>query len=125
MSTIVACPRCALQVDVTAIGTVVGQPRFVPEVDRTGQTVGGFCLEARIGAGGMGTVYRAAPEAGGQPVALKFLAAPLSADPDLRGRFAREVKVMRGLSHPGIVRVLADGESDGTPWFAMELFTGG
>jgi hypothetical protein len=72
----------------------------------------------------MGTVYRAAPEAGGRPVALKFLAAPLGADPDLRGRFAREVKVMRGLSHPGIVRVLDDGQFDGMPWFAMELLSG-
>ena len=72
----------------------------------------------------MGTVYRAVPEAGGQPVALKFLSDPLIADPDLRGRFAREVKVMRGLSHPGIVRVLADGHCDGMPWFAMELLVG-
>ncbi|HEY7375407.1 MAG TPA: serine/threonine-protein kinase [Polyangia bacterium] len=124
MSTVVACPRCALQVDVAAIGTLAGPPRFVPEIDRTGQTVGGFRVEARLGAGGMGTVYRAVPESGGRPVALKFLAAPLGADGDLRGRFAREVTVMRGLSHPGIVRVLADGQSDGTPWFAMELLTG-
>ena len=124
MSAIVACPRCALQVDVTAIGTVAGRPRFVPEIDRTGQTVGGFLVEARLGAGGMGTVYRAVPEAGGRAVAVKFLANPLSADPDLRGRFAREVKVMRDLAHPGIVRVLADGECDGLPWFAMELLAG-
>jgi len=124
MSPVVACPRCALQVDVTAIGTVAGKPRFVPEIDRAGQTVGGFRVEARLGAGGMGTVYRGVPEAGGRAVALKFLSDPLGADPDLRGRFAREVKVMRGLSHPGIVRVLADGEADGMPWFAMELLAG-
>jgi serine/threonine-protein kinase len=111
-------------VDVTAIGTVAGPPRFAPEIDRTGQTVGGFRVEARLGAGGMGTVYRAVPEAGGRAVAVKFLAAPLGADADLRGRFAREVKVMRGLSHSGIVRVLADGECDGMPWFAMELLAG-
>lgn len=124
MSVVVACPRCALRVDVTALGTVAGQSRFAPEVDRTGQTVGGFRVEARLGAGGMGTVYRAVPESGGRPVALKFLAAPLGVDPDLRGRFAREVKVMRGLSHPGIVRVLEDGQFDGMPWFAMELLSG-
>ena len=108
----------------TAIGTMAGRSRFAPEIDRTGETVGGFRVEARLGAGGMGTVYRAVPEAGGKPVALKFLAGPLGADPDLRGRFAREVKVMRGLSHQGIVRVLADGECDGMPWFAMELLSG-
>ncbi|HMF40247.1 MAG TPA: serine/threonine-protein kinase [Polyangia bacterium] len=124
MSVIVACPRCALQVDVTAIGTVAGPPRFAPEIDRTGQTIGGFQVESRLGAGGMGTVYRAVPEAGGKAVALKFLSAPLGADADLRGRFAREVKVMRDLAHPGIVRVLADGQCDGLPWFAMELLTG-
>jgi hypothetical protein len=124
MSAVVACPRCALQVNVTAIGTVAGPPRFAPEIVRTGQTVGGFRVEARLGAGGMGTVYRAVPEGGGRAVALKFLSDPLGADPDLRGRFAREVKVMRGLSHSGIVRVLADGECDGMPWFAMELLAG-
>jgi hypothetical protein len=124
MSAIVACPRCALQVDVTAIGTVAGPPRFVPEIDRTGQSVAGFRVEARLGAGGMGAVYRAVPEAGGRPVAMKFLSNPLGADPDQRERFAREVKVMRGLAHPGIVRVLADGQADGMPWFAMELLSG-
>jgi len=67
----VACPRCALPVDVTSIGTVAGPPRFAPEIDRTGQTVGGFRVEARLGAGGMGTVYRAVPEAGGRPVAVR------------------------------------------------------
>ena len=55
MSPVVACPRCALQVDVTAIGTVAGKPRFVPEIDRAGQTVGGFRVEGRLGAGGMDT----------------------------------------------------------------------
>src|SRR4029078_12366118 len=100
----VAAPLVVLQYNVTPIGTLAGPPRFAPEIDRAGQTVGGFRVEARLGAGGMGTAYRAIPDGGGKAVALKFLSAPLGADADLRGRFAREVKVMRDLSHPGIVR---------------------
>jgi serine/threonine protein kinase len=124
----VACPGCALEVDLSRLGTVAGRPRFVPERDRTGATVGGYRLDARLGAGGMGQVYRGVRDGGGgqQParVAVKFLAAALAGDPPLRERFQREVKVLEGLDHPAIVRVLASGEDGGVPWFAMTLVDG-
>jgi serine/threonine protein kinase len=128
-STVLTCGACAAEVDASRAGTGAGPPRFVPELDRSGQTVGGFRLGERLGAGGMGTVYRAAARASGAgaaevEVAVKFLAPALAADADLVARFQREVELLRGLAHPGIVRVLDHGAADGVPWFAMELVAG-
>jgi serine/threonine protein kinase len=122
----VACPACAVEVDLSRLGTLAGKPRFLPERDRAGTSVGGYTVEARIGSGGMGHVYRAGRDtpAGREPVALKFLAASLAGEADLRARFLREVQVLQGLAHPAIVRVLASGEAGGVPWFAMNLVPG-
>src|SRR5436190_24074724 len=121
-SDVLTCGQCAAEVDVSRAGTGVGRPRFLPEIDRTGQIVGGIRLEARIGVGGMGTVYRgrpvteppAPPRA---PVAVKFLTPALAGEPDIAARFQREMEMLRGLRHPGIVRLLDHGASDGVPWF--------
>jgi serine/threonine-protein kinase len=110
-------------VDVTRAGTISGRPRFVPELDRSGTEVGGYRVDARLGGGGMGTVYRAtAPD--GATVALKFLAPAFADNPDVIARFAREIDMLARLEHPAIVRVLAHGTQDGTPWFAMALVEG-
>jgi serine/threonine protein kinase len=120
---VVRCSTCAAEVDVTRAGTISGRPRFVPEIDRAGTRVGDFRVEARLGGGGMGTVYRAAaPD--GAAVALKFLAPALADNPDVVARFAREIATLTRLEHPAIVRVLAHGTQDGTPWFAMALVEG-
>jgi len=120
---VVTCPACAAEVDVSRAGTQAGRPRFVPEIDRTGTAIGGYRVEALIGGGGMGTVYRAlAPD--GAPVALKVLSQALGATPAFVARFAREVETLAHLDHPAIVRVLANGTEDGVPWFAMELVDG-
>ena len=118
--------QCALEVDLSRLGTLAGKPRFLPERDRAGTTVGGYRIEARIGSGGMGHVYRAWRQTavGSEEVAVKFLAAGLAGDGNLRARFLREVQVLQGLSHPAIVRVQASGEADGVPWFAMTLVAG-
>jgi serine/threonine-protein kinase len=120
---VVTCSTCAAEVDVTRAGTISGRPRFVPEIDRTGTDVGGFRIEARLGGGGMGTVYRAAG-ADGANVAIKFLSPSLADNPDVVARFAREIDLLARLDHPAIVRVLAHGTHDGTPWFAMALVEG-
>jgi len=120
---VVICSTCSAEVDVTRAGTISGRPRFVPEIDRTGTEVGGHRVQARLGGGGMGTVYRAAaPD--GAIVALKFLAPALADNPDVVARFAREIELLTRLEHPAIVRVLAHGTQDGTPWFAMALVEG-
>jgi hypothetical protein len=120
---VVICSTCSAEVDVTRAGTISGRPRFVPEIDRTGTEVGGHRVDARLGGGGMGTVYRAAaPD--GTIVAIKFLAPALADNPDVVARFAREIDLLTRLAHPAIVRVLAHGTQDGTPWFAMALVEG-
>jgi hypothetical protein len=121
---VVTCTTCAAEVDVTRAGTISGRPRFVPELDRTGTEVGGYRIEARLGGGGMGTVYRATTLEGGAAVALKFLSPALADNPDVVARFAREIATLTRLEHPAIVRVLAHGTHDGTPWFAMALVEG-
>ena len=121
---VLTCDRCSAEVDVSRAGTAAGRPRFVPEIDRSGDTVGGFVLEGRIGAGGMGTVYRARRPGDAGPVALKFLSPALASEPDVVARFHREVKLLRSLEHPSIVRVIDHGDEAGVPWFAMELVDG-
>ena len=124
--TAVSCSGCALEVDLSRLGTVAGRPRFVPERDRTGTVVADWQVQRFLGAGGMGQVYRAerSGPAGPQAAALKFLAAGLAGEADVRARFSREVKLLEGLEHPAIVRVTASGEEDGVPWFAMTLIDG-
>jgi serine/threonine protein kinase len=124
--TAVSCSGCALEVDLSRLGTVAGRPRFVPERDRTGTVVAGWQVQRFLGAGGMGQVYQAERNGAAAPqvAALKFLAAGLAGEPDIRARFSREVKLLEGLEHPAIVRVTASGEEDGVPWFAMTFIDG-
>lgn len=67
-----------------------------------GQVLGGYRIEALLGAGGMGRVYRARSVAGGKAVALKVLPVQSSAD-DVIERMKREAMALDSLSHPGIV----------------------
>jgi len=80
-----------------------------------------FELESLAGAGGMGKVYRARDRETAQQVAVKVLAEHAQ----VSGRFAREIQVLAGLDHPGIVRYVAHGETaDGRPYLAMEWLEG-
>jgi serine/threonine-protein kinase len=71
----------------------------------------------------MGTVFEAV-DAAGAGVAVKTLSAHLGDDAGLRARFAVEIEALKALRHPGIVRLLAFGEEEGRPFFAMELVRG-
>src|SRR6185436_3450478 len=106
--------------------TVAGKPRFLPERDRSGGAAGGYRLEGRLGAGGMGQVYRGVRDGAGgrEVVAVKFLSTGLAGDLALVARFDREVQLLATLEQPAIVRVLSNGEEDGIPWFAMTLADG-
>lgn len=86
--------------------------------------LGPYTISARLGRGGMGAVYEAVDTTTGATVALKTLAAHLGDDPGLRKRFAAEIEALKSLRHPGIVRLIAFGEDDGQPYFAMELVRG-
>jgi hypothetical protein len=85
---------------------------------------GRFVVEREVGRGGVGIVYRAHDQVGGQAVALKVIALP-GVDAGEEARFQREGRVLAGLSHPGIVRVVAFGQLDeGQPFVAMEWLEG-
>jgi eukaryotic-like serine/threonine-protein kinase len=116
--------------DATAASTDSGlaglRSLALPEALMKDQRVGPYCIEACIGSGGMGSVYRARRVDGEveQLVALKLLR-PGSVNPPLMERFSTERRVLASLSHPGICRFLDAGQlDDGRPWVAMELIEG-
>jgi serine/threonine protein kinase/tetratricopeptide (TPR) repeat protein len=85
---------------------------------------GRFVVEREVGRGGVGIVYRAHDEVSGQPVALKVIALP-GVDAGEEARFRREGRVLAGLHHPGIVRVVTFGQlEEGQPYIAMEWLEG-
>ncbi len=88
-------------------------------------SVGGrFLIEREIGRGAVGIVYRAIDEMTNQPVALKVIAIS-GVDAGEEARFRREGRVLAGLVHPGIVRLVAFGQLDeGMPYVAMEWLEG-
>jgi tetratricopeptide (TPR) repeat protein len=85
---------------------------------------GRFVVEREVGRGGVGIVYRARDEVTGQNVALKVIAIA-GVDAGEEARFHREGRLLAGLTHPGIVRLVAFGQlDDGQPFVAMEWLDG-
>jgi serine/threonine-protein kinase len=92
---------------------------------RVGTVINGkWRIDARIGSGGMATVY-AATSKDGERAAIKMLHTQLSRDEATKARFLREGYVANTIHHPGVVRVLEDGEAeDGSVYLALELLVG-
>ena len=85
-----------------------------PGGDLVGRTVSGkFAVEALLGRGAMGTVYRARQLALDKTVALKVLNRDLAAEPTFADRFGREARAASRLDHPNSIRVFDFGEDDG------------
>jgi serine/threonine protein kinase len=97
--------------------TVVLQPLV-------GQTLNQYRIEAVLGQGGMGVVYRAHDLKLQRSVALKLLPADLTADPERRKRFLLEARAAARISHPAIAQVYDVDEHEGTIFIAMELVEG-
>ena len=91
-----------------------------------GQLIAGrFRVDSLIGAGGIGSVYRAIQEPLDRPVALKMLRSDVSESPDLRRRFVREARAVAALAHPNIAMVHDFGVGkDSALFMAMELVEG-
>ena len=85
--------------------------------------LGPYTIVNRLGRGGMGAVFEATDPTG-QHVAVKVLATHLADDAGLRKRFDAEIDTLKSLRHPAIVQLLAFGEEDDQPYFAMELVPG-
>jgi Tol biopolymer transport system component len=86
--------------------------------------VGIYELQDRIGAGGMGVVYRALDTKLNRVVAIKFLSSDL-ADASARRRFQRESQTASSLNHPHILTVYDAGEFEGRQYLVTELVDGG
>src|SRR5262245_54048317 len=83
-----------------------------------------YRIASLLGRGGMGEVYRADDLRLGQPVALKFIQAPLARDPLRLARLHEEVRIARQVSHPNVCRVYDIGECDGRMFLSMEYVDG-
>lgn len=92
--------------------------------DLSGQTLGEFLLQRKLGAGGMGHVYLARQASLNRPVALKLLAPALVADPVALKRFEAEAHAVARLGHPNVVQVYALGEAGGRRYMALEYVEG-
>jgi serine/threonine-protein kinase len=96
--------------------------------DATGSafpTISGFEVLGRLGAGGMGVVYRARDMALKRVVAVKMPYLGLLTGEVARSRFEREARVLAQLRHPHIVPVHAAGLTDGKPYFVMDYLPQG
>ncbi|MEM9728602.1 MAG: serine/threonine-protein kinase [Myxococcota bacterium] len=91
---------------------------------RDAKKLGQYVLEAKLGEGGMGTVYRAQHGLLKRPTAIKLLSSDRNSNEDV-DRFRREVQMTAKLKHPNTVTIYDYGQTDaGELYYAMELLDG-
>jgi len=89
-----------------------------------GRTLGRYRITAKLGEGGMGSVWRAEDPALNRTVALKLLSTALWASESARQRFIVEARAVASLSHPGVVGVFDIGETEDPAWVAYQFIEG-
>src|SRR5215471_16370888 len=89
-----------------------------------GQALGHYRIEAKLGEGGMGVVYRAFDTHLDRSVAIKILRVDAITSPERKRRFLQEAKAASALNHPNIIHIYDISSSDGTDFIAMEFVPG-
>jgi YVTN family beta-propeller protein len=89
-----------------------------------GEEFAGHLIEAELGRGGMGVVYRARHLALDRELALKVIATALSSDETFRARFQREARLAASIDHPNVIPVQDAGEEAGRLYLSMRLVAG-
>ncbi|SKB08111.1 Serine/threonine protein kinase [Prosthecobacter debontii] len=114
--------RCALD---SAYARSEAQPWEPPSVETVARLLPQYHVEALIGRGGMGAVYRGVQMSLERPVAIKLLPTELAGNEEFFSRFQREAKTLARLHHPGIVSVHDFGQTEeGHCYFVMEYVNG-
>src|SRR3982751_438232 len=88
------------------------------------QSIAHYRIVEPIGAGGMGTVYKAYDNKLDRIVALKLLPSEYVSQEDRRRRFFQEARAASALNHPHILTIYEVGEEEGNPYIAMEYVEG-
>jgi tRNA A-37 threonylcarbamoyl transferase component Bud32 len=119
------CPKCGMVYDSGVMNCLVDDEALKPSaLSRT--LAGRYRLDQRLGAGGMGTVYRGLDTALEREIAVKLIREELIASADSVERFRREAKAAAAFSHPNLVTVYDFGvESGARAFLVMELLGGG
>jgi serine/threonine protein kinase len=92
--------------------------------DLSGHTISHYRILEKIGAGGMGVVYRAQDTHLDRNVAIKVLPVEAVADPERERRFVQEAKSASALNHPNIIHIYDIDRTDGSEFIAMEFVQG-
>jgi serine/threonine protein kinase len=127
---VATCRTCETLVEVLGSGTPLASASTVDASDarpadardaRAGDDVGGYVLQHKVGAGGMGVVWEAYDPDLDRPVAIKLMR---DAAEHLRARFDQEVRITARLQHPSIVNIFEAGRWYGEPYYVMKLQRG-
>ncbi len=91
----------------------------------SGQTVGEYEVESKVGQGGFGAVFKAVHPLIGKVVAIKVLARRFSVDPDMLSRFVAEARAVNQIRHHNIIDIFSFGQlEDGRHYYVMEYLDG-
>src|SRR3954454_2342538 len=90
----------------------------------TGRSISHYEILEKLGAGGMGEIYKARDPRLNRMVAVKVLPASATGDPERRRRFLQEAQAASGLNHPNIVTIHDIVTDDGSDYMVMEFIAG-
>jgi hypothetical protein len=116
-------PQTRVGTPATHIGPVGGDARAA--FPRRPQRIGDYDVQAVLGRGGIGVVYRATDRVLGRDVAIKVLRANLADSESMRERFLREARAAASLRHENVVAIYGVGQHDEQPYLVMEYVPGG